>query len=121
MEINLLKLDLFLYMWLFVSTFSCSLLFGVWWIKIKKVSYVYKTIMGILLGITISEIGSFVVAIYKHLGSFEVVRSMTTSWWWSVRMVPLCFFITVFIVHMIWRFSNMDKQGRVSLGRRYDD
>lgn len=121
MNINLLKLDLFLYLWLFVSTFCCSLLFVIWWIKIGKVSFIYKIVLGILLGIAITESGSFVVAIYKHLGYRELVISMTTSWWWSARMIPLCFFITIFIVHMIWRFSNMDTQGKVSMRRRWND
>ena len=119
--LDLIKFDLLLYLWIFFCSLMGCFMFGMWWYKIRKVSYIYKVVMGMMLGIFINNLGTFYAALYKYLGQFERVQDIVTSWWWGLRLVPLAFFITIFLAHMLWRFSNMDKFGRVNLGRRHDD
>ena len=119
--VNLFRLDLFLYMWIFFCALMGTFMFGMWWYKIKQVSYIYKVVMGILLGIFIAEFGTFYAALHKYTYDMSAVEAIVTAWWWGYRLVPLAFFVTIFLGHMLWRFSNMDKHGRVNLGRRHDD
>lgn len=112
-------------LWLYAIITICSLysfgLFITWWVKIRRVSYMYKLFTFLLLGLFTHNVGSMYVLIVAYGGNVSKAYDALFSWWFSARLAITAAVLVVFVCHITWRFTHMDKTGKVDYGRRYDD
>lgn len=79
-----------------------GILFVVNWIRVRKVSAVYKYITFILWAATYHYSLSVYVRHIKH--TTEDYLAFLDSWIWHTRSIPLALGLTIFIGHMAYRF-----------------
>jgi len=116
-----LHLDSVCYSLMILCSLYTFILFVIWWRRVGSVSYVYKVLTVLLLGILIQNLGNLFSVLHKHTNDVAGMVEILHSWWWPLRLIPSTLCLIAFVIHFSWRFSHMDRNGVVQYGRRRDD